>query len=83
MLKVLIDRKIEEFIRIPLDNKMNIPQGQLKTLLENPNVCSCKIAALSIVGALKSDNSYILNYCLRYLYAHVSSFFCMNPRTSL
>jgi len=74
LLKVLIDRKIEEFIRIPLDNKMDIPQGQLKTLLENPNVSSCKIVALSIVGALKSDNSYILNYCLRFLYAHVSYF---------
>lgn len=69
---VLIDRKLEEIIRIPLDSNSDVTEGQLKLLLENPNVSSCKIVPISIVGALKSNGSYILNYCLRYLYAHVS-----------
>ncbi|KAL7014869.1 hypothetical protein ACKWTF_016158 [Chironomus riparius] len=67
---LLIDRKLEEIIRIPLDSNSDVTEGQLKLLLENPNVSSCKIVPISIVGALKSNGSYILNYCLRYLYAH-------------
>ena len=49
----------------------NQANNQLVKMFENPFVKTRKIVALSIVGPYRKGKSLFLNYCLRYLYAHV------------
>lgn len=44
----------------------------LEGLLLHPDVVDRKVVVLSIVGAFRKGKSFFLDYCLRYLYAHVS-----------
>jgi hypothetical protein len=44
----------------------------LEGLLLHPEVRNRKIVVFSIVGAFRKGKSFFLDYCLRYLYAHVS-----------
>jgi atlastin len=47
----------------------------LESLLLHPEVRNRKVVILSIVGAFRKGKSFFLDYCLRFLYAHVSSEF--------
>ena len=44
----------------------------LDEMLLHPKVKNRQIVVISITGALRKGKSFFLNYCLRYLYAHVS-----------
>lgn len=39
----------------------------------HPEVAGRKIVVISIVGPVKTGKSFFMNYCLRFLYANVSS----------
>lgn len=52
--------------------KSVIDQKNLK-IFDHPDVKNRKIVAFSIIGAFRKGKSFFLNYCLRYMYANVSS----------
>ena len=54
---------------IQLNYKFN--EEQLLKILTNQQVIDRKIAVISVVGAFERGKSFLLNYCLRYLYATV------------
>lgn len=47
-------------------------KAELDGLLLHPDVKNRKVVLLSIVGAFRKGKSFFLDYCLRYLYGHVS-----------
>lgn len=46
----------------------------------NPVVKDRKVIVLSIVGAYRMGKSFFLDYCLRFLYAHVSKILIFKPQ---
>jgi len=44
----------------------------LRQMFLHPDVKHRKIVAFSIIGPYRKGKSFFLNYCLRYLYTHVS-----------
>lgn len=56
------------------DFENSIANEQLIKMFEHPDVKTMNIVALSIVGPYRKGKSLFLNYCLRYLYGHVSDF---------
>jgi len=45
---------------------------KLEKIFNQPEIQDRKIVILSLIGAFRGGKSYLLNYCLRFLYAHVS-----------
>ena len=45
---------------------------ELEKIFNHPEIQDRKIVILSIVGATRGGKSYFLDYCLRFLYSHVS-----------
>lgn len=43
----------------------------LESILMNEHVKNRKIVVLSIIGAFRKGKSFLLDYCLRYMYANV------------
>ncbi|KAL7014862.1 hypothetical protein ACKWTF_016156 [Chironomus riparius] len=60
------------------DDKIIIQNEELKEMLQHPKVKFRKIVPFSIIGAYRKGKSFLLDYCLRYLYAHYSSINCPN-----
>lgn len=56
---------------------LEFDRSGLESLLLHPDVESRKVVVLSIVGAFRKGKTFFLDYCLRYLYAHVSSKICL------
>lgn len=54
------------------DKKVVIDEEAMKKMFEHQDVKNRKIVALSIIGAYRKGKSFFLDYCLRFLYAHVS-----------
>lgn len=54
------------------DNKVLIDEDAMKKMFEHPDVKNRKIVSFSIIGAYRKGKSFFLDYCLRFLYAHVS-----------
>ena len=46
--------------------------GRLKKILSQRQVMDRNIVVISIVGAFRKGKSFLLDYCLRYLYTNVS-----------
>lgn len=55
--------------------KSVIGQKNLNKIFDHPDVKNRKIVAFSIIGAFRKGKSFFLNYCLRYMYANVSTKF--------
>lgn len=55
-----------------VNSQLEYDKGALEALLLHPEVKDRNIVLLSIVGAFRRGKSYLLDYCLRYLYANVS-----------
>jgi len=53
------------------DDKIIIQNEELKEILNHPDVKFRKIVPFSIIGAYRKGKSFFLDYCLRFLYAHV------------
>jgi atlastin len=54
------------------DNNVNFDEVKLSHLLLHPQVKDREIAVISIVGAYRKGKSFFMDYCLRFMYAHVS-----------
>jgi atlastin len=44
----------------------------LRRMLQHEDVKERQVVAFSVVGAFRRGKSFLLDYCLRFLYAHVS-----------
>ena len=53
-------------------DKIKYDQEALERILLHDEVTDRKIMAVSIVGAFRKGKSFMTNFFLRYLYAHVS-----------
>lgn len=56
-----------------IDDKLQVVANLLDLLLLNENVKERQIVAFSIVGAFRKGKSFFMDYCLRFMYANVSS----------
>lgn len=54
------------------EGKAVIIEETLDSIFNHDDVKDRRIVAISTVGAYRNGKSLFLNYCLRYLYAHVS-----------
>jgi len=62
----------ENILRFVNNNKISVNNEQLQKLFDHPEVRDRKIVVFSIIGAYRKGKSFFLDYCLRFLYAHVS-----------
>lgn len=53
-------------------NDIFVDYEKLKEIFQHEKVKDRKVSVISIVGAFRKGKSFFLDYCLRYLYAHVS-----------
>lgn len=44
---------------------------ELERIFGHPEIQDRKVVILSLIGAFRGGKSFLLDYCLRYLYAHV------------
>lgn len=58
--------KFSDTGEIIADNK------EVENIFNNDEIQDRKIVIISMIGAFRGGKSYFLNYCLRFLYAHVS-----------
>jgi len=49
-----------------------VDDEKLNKIFSHPEIQGRKIVILSLIGASRGGKSYFLDYCLRFLYAHVS-----------
>ena len=49
-----------------------VDNDEVEKIMNHPEIEDRKIVILSLIGAFRGGKSYLLNYCLRFLYAHVS-----------
>lgn len=54
-------------------NKSNVNNAILDEIFNNDQVKNRKIVILSVIGAFRGGKSFLLGYCLRFLYANVSN----------
>lgn len=54
------------------DSKVIIEKSELDRMLLHQDVKNRKIVVVSIIGAFRKGKSFFLDYCLRYMYSHVS-----------
>lgn len=52
-----------------------VNSATLEKLFNHPEVRDRKIVIMSIIGPFRKGKSFFLDYCLRYLYSHVSKYF--------
>lgn len=52
--------------------KVIVNDVELDKIFNHPEIQDRKIVILYIVGASRGGKSFFLDYCLRFLYAHVS-----------
>ena len=45
---------------------------ELDKIFSHPEIQERKVVILSLIGAFRGGKSFFLDYCLRFLYAHVS-----------
>lgn len=55
------------------DNKVIADTAEWEKMILHPDVKHRKVVTFSIIGAFRRGKSFFLDYCLRYLYATVSS----------
>ena len=54
------------------NSKIEFNENTVRDLFFNPKLKDRQVIVLSIVGAFRKGKSFLMNYMLRYLYAHVS-----------
>ena len=62
----------ESILSFSSENKIIINEEVLKQIFEHPELQNRKVVVFSIIGAYRKGKSFFLDYCLRFLYAHVS-----------
>ena len=61
--------RIIEFIA---NNEMVANFAGLNDIFNKPEIQDRKVVIISLIGAFREGKSFFLDYCLRFLYAHVS-----------
>ena len=56
------------------DNTSIVNKATLNDIFDHPEVKNRKIVTFSVIGAFRKGKSFLLDYCLRFLYANVSKF---------
>jgi len=64
--------KSESILSFTSEDKITINEEVLRQIFEHPELQNRKIVVFSIIGAYRKGKSFFLDYCLRFLYAHVS-----------
>lgn len=59
-------------LKFSQDSKVIVDEEPLRKMFDHADVKNRKIVAFSIIGAYRKGKSFFLDYCLRFLYAHVS-----------
>lgn len=54
------------------DNKVEINSDEIENIFNHPDVNDRNVVVISLIGAFRGGKSFFLDYCLRFLYAHVS-----------
>lgn len=54
-------------------NEVIVDEEELSKIFDHPEIQDRKIVILSTIGAFRGGKSFFLDYCLRFLYAHVST----------
>ena len=49
-----------------------VDEAELEKIFGHPEIEDRKIVIFSLIGAFRGGKSFFLDYCLRFLYAHVS-----------
>ena len=63
----------EPLIRIDEENySFMVEYDKISSIFSKKELVDRKIVVVSVVGALRKGKSFLLNYCLRYMYANVS-----------
>lgn len=55
------------------DKQIKFENEEIEKMFLHPDVKNRKIVIFSIIGAFRKGKSFFLDYCLRFLYANVSS----------
>ena len=55
------------------DTEVIVNDNALDQILLHPEVKNRKIVVVSIIGAFRKGKSFFMDYCLRFMYANVSS----------
>ena len=69
--------KSDNLLKFEADSQVTVANKNLEEILQHQEVRDRKIVAFSVIGAFRKGKSFFLNYCLRFLYAHVS-YNCLN-----
>jgi len=52
-----------------------IDSENLNKIFDHTDIQECKVVILSLIGVFRGGKSFLLDYCLRFLYANVSDKF--------
>jgi c-di-AMP phosphodiesterase-like protein len=64
-----------QLLNLASGNKSDIlyNEAAVRNLFLNPKLADRNVVVFSIIGAFRKGKSFLMNYVLRYMYAHVSS----------
>lgn len=55
------------------NNSVIVEYDAVDEFFTHPEVVNRKIVVISIIGAFRKGKSFLMDYCLRYMYANVST----------
>lgn len=59
-------------MQLAIKDPIKIDYDAIDKIFLNPTVAGRKIVAISIIGAFRKGKSFLMDYCLRFMYANVS-----------
>ena len=60
-------------LRFSESKEVIIDNIELDKIFNHPEIQDRNVVILSLIGAFRGGKSFFLDYCLRFLYAHVST----------
>jgi atlastin len=62
-----------QLLQVENQGGITFNENVVRELFLDPKLKDRQVVVISIVGAFRKGKSFLLNYVLRYLYAHVST----------
>jgi len=59
-------------MQVATNHSIIVDYDRIDELLLHPEVADRKVAVVSIIGAFRKGKSFLMDYCLRFMYANVS-----------
>lgn len=56
------------------NNTFTVENENIDNIFLHPEVANRKIVVVSIIGAFRKGKSFLMDYCLRFMYANVNDF---------